>query len=143
MYLRSVSSLIAGAVAAVLLTTTNVATASVLDHRHVARANGPYKQCTLPTSDGEAFQTALPEEVGLDVDAVNAALLYANTHIRGSVQIFRNNCLVGNGLAGILTDDLVVQVFSVTKSVVGLLGGLAVADGKLDLDAPIGKYLPE
>jgi hypothetical protein len=48
------------------------------------------------------------------------------------VHIFRNNCLVGRVDA--LTDKVPVQIFSVTKSIVGMLAGIAVADGKLDID---------
>lgn len=33
-------------------------------------------------------------------------------------------------------------VFSVTKSVTGMLAGIAVGDGKLDADAPISSYVP-
>ena len=38
---------------------------------------------------------------------------------------------------------LPVQVFSLTKSVVGMLADMAVANGKLDIDAPIGQYSPD
>ncbi|TQW01317.1 salicylate hydroxylase [Cordyceps javanica] len=102
----------------------------------------PFRQCSLPLGH-DAFETATPEEVGLSSDEVEAALAYANRHGRVSVQIFRNNCLVGRGVADALTDNLPMQVFSVTKSVVGMLAGIAVADGKLDIDRPIGDYLPE
>lgn len=100
------------------------------------------KFCQLPSTDGANFETALPEEVGLSSLQVDEALAYANTHGRASVQIFRNNCLVGRGLLDPLTDSIPTQVFSVTKSVVGILAGMAIADGKLDLERPIGDYLP-
>ena len=100
------------------------------------------KFCQLPSTDAANFETALPEEVGLSSLQVDGALAYANTHGRASVQIFRNNCLVGRGLLDPLTDSIPMQVFSVTKSVVGILAGMATADGKLDLERPIGDYLP-
>ncbi|OAA76211.1 Beta-lactamase/transpeptidase-like protein [Akanthomyces lecanii RCEF 1005] len=102
----------------------------------------PLRQCNLPLGD-EPFETATPEEVGLSSDEVTAALAYANLHGRVAVQIFRNNCLVGRGVADPVTDNIPVQVFSVTKSVVGMLAGIAVADGKLDIGRPIGDYLPD
>ncbi|KAK2599051.1 hypothetical protein QQS21_005518 [Conoideocrella luteorostrata] len=105
-------------------------------------ATTTFKHCNLP-SGAEPFETASPEEVGLSSEEVKAALDYANHHGRYSVQIFRNNCLVGRGAIDAVTENFPVQVFSVTKSVVGMLAGMAVADGKLDIDSPIGKYLPD
>ncbi|KAL4889789.1 beta-lactamase/transpeptidase-like protein [Aspergillus ambiguus] len=101
------------------------------------------KTCSLPTTDGGSFETATPEEVGLTSAEVDEALAYANLHGRFSVQIFRNNCLVGRGLLDPLTDSLPWQVWSVTKSVVGMLAGMAIADGKLDIERPISDYLPD
>lgn len=108
----------------------------------VIAAVSPQKQCSLPIGN-EPFETATPEEVGMSSREVEEALAYANLHGRSSVQVFRNNCLIGRGAIDKISDNLPVQVFSVTKSVVGMLAGMAVADGKLDIEAPIGKYLPD
>lgn len=102
----------------------------------------PQKQCSLPVGN-EPFEKATPEEVGMSSKEVEQALAYANLHGRTSVQVFRNNCLIGRGAFDKISDNLPVQVFSVTKSVVGMLAGMAVADGKLDIEAPIGNYLPD
>ncbi|KAJ5618768.1 beta-lactamase/transpeptidase-like protein [Penicillium lagena] len=110
-------------------------------HKH-PKAVFSQKICSLPTTDDGNFETAHPAEVGLTSAQVDEALAYANLHGRDSVQIFRNNCLVGRGLADPITDSLPAQVWSVTKSVVGILAGMAVADGKLDIERPIGDYLP-
>ncbi|KAF9894050.1 hypothetical protein FE257_009023 [Aspergillus nanangensis] len=101
------------------------------------------KSCALPTTNEGHFETATPEEVGMTSLELDEALAYANTHGRLSVQIFRNNCLVGRGIADFITDSLPTQVWSMTKSVVGMLAGMAIADGKLELDRPIGHYLPD
>ncbi|KAL5361532.1 beta-lactamase/transpeptidase-like protein [Aspergillus floccosus] len=101
------------------------------------------KSCRLPTTNDGNFETATPEEVGMTSAEVDAAFAYANLHGRLSVQIFRNNCLVGRGIADPITDSLPAQVWSVTKSVVGILAGMVTADGKLDLDRCIGDYLPD
>ena len=113
----------------------------LLADRCISAPAQAFKQCSLPTG-GEPFETATPEQVGLTSQQVDEAIAYANTHGRGSVQIFRNNCLVGRGIADAITDNLPAQIWSVTKSVVGILAGMAVSDGKLDLDRPIGDYLP-
>lgn len=101
------------------------------------------KICSLPTTNDGNFETATPEEVGLSSPQVDEALTYASLHGRSSVQIFRNNCLVGRGPADPITDSIPAQVWSVTKSVVGMLAGMAIADGKLDIDHQIGDYLPD
>lgn len=101
-----------------------------------------YTHCSLPSTPQAAFTKAVPEDVGMSSSAVTKAVAYANTHVRASVQIFRNNCQIGTGLLDAVTDKVPFQVFSVTKSVVGMLAGIAVADGKLDINAPIGRYLP-
>lgn len=98
------------------------------------------RDCALPAEGG--FQSAAPEEVDLDPAAVREALAYANTHMRTSVQIFRNNCRVGAGALDPVTGGLPYNVWSSTKSVISMLTGIAEGQGKLALDDPVGKYLP-
>lgn len=99
------------------------------------------KTCALP-ANGTTFQTATPAQEDLDPTAVFEALLYAEVHLRTSVQIFRNNCLVGSSLLNTVTDNVPWEIFSATKSVVSILTGIAYDQHKLALDDPIGKYLP-
>lgn len=99
------------------------------------------KQCALPHPGGK-FETATPEEVGLDSGAVAEAVAYANSHGRISLQIFRHNCLVATGALDFLTDDLPNNVWSCTKSVTSILTGIALDMGKLKLADKIDKYLP-
>lgn len=99
-------------------------------------------RCTVPVG-GKTFPTATPAQVDLDPAAVDRALAYANTHLRLSVQIFRNNCLVGTGALNPATADVPMELFSSTKSVISMLTGIAYDRNLLSLDDPIGKYLPK
>jgi CubicO group peptidase (beta-lactamase class C family) len=69
-------------------------------------------------------------------------MTFAETRLRTSVQVFRDNCLVASDPVGALTGDVPWNIFSSTKSVVSMLAGIAYTQGKLDIDAPIGRYLP-
>jgi CubicO group peptidase (beta-lactamase class C family) len=99
------------------------------------------KQCSLPDI-GEKFQSALPAEVNIDQAAVDEAIAYATTHGRISIQIFRHNCRIATGPLDLLTDEIPNNVFSVTKSVISMIAGIAYDRNLLALDDPIGKYLP-
>lgn len=100
------------------------------------------KHCAVP-QPGQPLATAKPEQVAIDPAAVRQALSYAQTHLRSSVKIFRNNCKIGQGLLDPVTEQLPMELFSSTKSVISLLAGIAYDSGRLDLDAPIGRYLPK
>jgi CubicO group peptidase (beta-lactamase class C family) len=101
----------------------------------------PQKVCTQPAS-GSSLPTATPGQEALDPAAVQAAIAYAQTHLRASVQIFRNNCKVGQGLLDPVTDQVPMEVFSSTKAVVSILTGIAWDQHKIGLDDTVGKYLP-
>lgn len=105
------------------------------------RGDAPGTSCALPASGAE-FATAAPEQVALDPAAVRAALDYASGRMRTSVQIFRNNCLVGRGPFDPVTATVPTPMWSSTKSVVSILTGIAAGAGELALDDPIGAYLP-
>ncbi|MGY2061524.1 serine hydrolase domain-containing protein, partial [Nocardia gipuzkoensis] len=61
---------------------------------------------------------------------------------RFNVQVFRHNCLVGEGPTNAKSGNIAWNVWSVTKSVVSLVAGIAWDRGLLDLSAPIDRYLP-
>lgn len=107
-----------------------------------AAAATTQKRCALPTP-GAPFATARPDQVAIDQKAVDAALLYAQTHLRTSVKIFRHNCKIGEGLLDPVTENVPMELFSSTKSIVSLVTGIAYDHGKLGLDDPIGRYLPK
>ncbi|ASF10533.1 hypothetical protein NBRGN_027_01220 [Nocardia brasiliensis NBRC 14402] len=93
-------------------------------------------------SSGRDFARAEPEQVGLDRQRLSAALQFAATRNRLNVQVFRHNCLIGEGPTNAQTGDTAWNIWSATKSVVSLLAGIAWDQGKLDIDARIDRYLP-
>lgn len=101
---------------------------------------GGETHCT-PTS-GREFATASPEAVGMDTDRLAAAVNFASERNRLDIKVFRHNCLVGSGPHNETAGTVPWNVWSVTKSVVSLIAGIARDQGRLDLNAPIGTYLP-
>ncbi len=99
------------------------------------------KLCGVPSASG-SFGVATPVQENLNAARVDAAVDTLSTRSRLSVQIFRNNCLVATDPLNALTASVHDNVWSVTKSVVSLLAGIAIGEHKLGLDAPIGRYLP-
>ncbi|MFG1791848.1 serine hydrolase domain-containing protein [Nocardia sp. NPDC049149] len=100
---------------------------------------GP-KECEVV--DGRQPQTATPEEVGLDADALRAAMALAADRSRRNIQVFRNNCLIAAGPNNAHTGGVPWNLWSGTKSVVSLIVGIAIDEGRLRLDDPIDRYLP-
>lgn len=103
----------------------------------------PIVQDCAPPAAGTDFSRAAPETVGVNPDALREAIDYASSRTRFSVQVHRNNCLIGEGQWNGTTADQPWQLFSATKGIVSLVAGVAWDRGKLDLDAPIGTYLPD
>ncbi|QLY34378.1 serine hydrolase [Nocardia huaxiensis] len=98
------------------------------------------KQCQV--SSGRTPETATPEEVGIDSADLSKAIDFASDPTRFTLQIFRNNCLIGHGPNTERTRGTAWNLWSGTKSVVSLVTGIAVDEGKLSVDDPIGRYLP-
>ncbi|RDI65952.1 serine hydrolase domain-containing protein [Nocardia pseudobrasiliensis] len=88
------------------------------------------------------LERAAPEAVGFDADRLAAALDFAAQRNRFNVRVFRHNCLVGEGPTNARSGNIAWNVWSVTKSVVSLVAGIAWDRGLLDLSAPIDRYLP-
>ncbi|MTE12201.1 serine hydrolase [Nocardia sp. CT2-14] len=97
-------------------------------------------RCAEPA--GREFQRAAPEDTGVDSGLLAAALDFAASRNRLNVQVFRHNCLIGTGPTNTETDAVPWNVWSVTKSIVSLLAGIAWDQGKLDIDAPLDRILP-
>lgn len=98
-------------------------------------------RCALP-AQGASPERAAPAAEGFDRAKLAAAMRFAETRLRTSVQVYRDNCLVASDPVNALTGNLPWNVWSSTKSVVSMLAGIAAGQGRLDLDAPIGRYLP-
>ncbi|PXX63261.1 beta-lactamase, partial [Nocardia tenerifensis] len=106
---------------------------------HAAPASEEVR-CT-PQS-GREFARARPERVGLDSARLADALAFAASRNRLNVQVFRHNCLIGEGPTNAQTGNVAWNIWSSTKSVVALIAGIAWDRGKLDIAAPIDRYLP-
>lgn len=106
-----------------------------------ARAVPPGSVSCAVTS-GRDLERARPDQVGLDAAKLTEALQFAAGRNRLNVQVFRHNCLVGEGPRNAETGKTAWNVWSVTKSVVSLLAGIAADRGRLDISVPIDRYLP-
>ncbi|MFD3510864.1 serine hydrolase domain-containing protein [Nocardia sp. NPDC058666] len=129
--MRHITGVFASTIAAVLASASLIA---------VPAGAAPSATCEV-TSDRD-LERAQPEQVGMDSAKLEAALQFAATRNRLNVQIFRHNCLVGEGLRNGETGNTPWNIWSVTKSVVSMLAGIASDEGKLDISAPIDRYLP-
>ncbi|MFR9752663.1 serine hydrolase domain-containing protein [Nocardia sp. 004] len=87
-------------------------------------------------------QRATPEQVGMNSARLHDAMVFAAERNRFNVQVFRNNCLIGEGLKNERTDNIAWNIWSSTKSIVSILAGIAWDRGNLELEAPIDRYLP-
>ncbi|WP_040802617.1 serine hydrolase domain-containing protein [Nocardia concava] len=105
-----------------------------------AGAAPPSARCSEPA--GRDFERAVPEQTGVDSGLLGAALDFAASRNRLNVQVFRHNCLIGEGPWNAETGGVPWNVWSVTKSVVSLLAGIAWDRGKLDIGATLDRYLP-
>ncbi|MFI0469688.1 serine hydrolase domain-containing protein [Saccharopolyspora sp. 5N102] len=99
------------------------------------------QRCALH-ADGEAPPTTTPAQVNMDAAKLREAIEFATAGNRLSVQVYRHNCLVGGSELNPVTAELPWNVWSSTKSVTAMLTGIAYTQGKIELDASIGKYLP-
>lgn len=129
-----------GSGAFAVVTAFTLAAGSVVSTGGFAYASPGELRCGEPT--GRQFEHATPEQAGLDSQLLSDALDFGLSRNRLNVQVFRHNCLIGSGPINGSTDRIPWNVWSVTKSVVSLLAGIAWDQGKLDIDAPVDRYLP-
>ncbi|RDI69106.1 CubicO group peptidase (beta-lactamase class C family) [Nocardia pseudobrasiliensis] len=124
----------------VVLVITTVVTLLGLGMPGARAESDGLRRCAV--SDGRAPQTAAPEEVGLDSAALRRAISFASDPTRLTVRVFRNNCLIASGPGSDRYGHLAWNMWSSTKSVVSLVTGIAVDEGTLRIDDPIGLHLP-
>ncbi|MGH8997957.1 MAG: serine hydrolase domain-containing protein [Acidimicrobiia bacterium] len=93
------------------------------------------------TRTGE-YAEARPGEAGLDPAKLAEALDFANLHGSFSIKVFRHGCLVGEGLRDPLFERAPANNWGQAKTVTALVTGIAADMGYVDIDAPIGTYLP-
>lgn len=102
---------------------------------------GGERHCRLPET-GRDFTAVNATDVGVEPNAVQSAIGQAMPFTT-SLRVYRNDCLIGKTLLDDGTKWAPQQLFSMTKSVVSLLVGRAVTLGRLSIDDPISRYLPE
>jgi hypothetical protein len=100
------------------------------------------KYCTLPEAGG-SYQTATGAQVNISQAIANQAI--ENFALLGtvSIQIFRYNCLIASSPLSPITGNMLQNIFSATKGVISMITGIAKDQGLLQLDDPIGLYLPD
>ncbi|MEU4343638.1 serine hydrolase [Nocardia sp. NPDC023852] len=106
-----------------------------------ARA-GTEEPVRCAVTSGRDLERAAPEQVGLNAERLQEALTFAGERNRLNVQVFRHNCLIGEGPTNDQTGNVAWNIWSATKSIVSVLAGIAWDQGKLDLQVPIDRYLP-
>lgn len=111
----------------------------------------------VPAAWGQELPTAGPEEVGLSVQKlarIQPALqtLIDNKNVAGTVTLVARRGKVvyfeAQGLRDIdakkpMQKDTIFRIYSMTKSVTSAAVMMLFDEGKIELDAPAAKYLPE
>ncbi|MGH3772539.1 MAG: serine hydrolase domain-containing protein [Pseudonocardiaceae bacterium] len=103
-----------------------------------SRAGG--LSCAM-TRTGE-YVKADPAAAGLDPAKLRAALAYANLSNPLTMKVFRHGCLIGEGLRDPLFDRVPADNWGQAATITALVTGIAQDQGLVDIDAPIGTYLP-
>ena len=82
---------------------------------------------------------------GLKADVASGKIAGAYLLIgrHGKVAFQEGFSVQGPGQATPVSDETIFRVFSMTKPIVSVVAMTLVEQGKLDLDAPVSKYLPE
>ncbi|TAJ69132.1 MAG: class A beta-lactamase-related serine hydrolase [Phenylobacterium sp.] len=78
-----------------------------------------------------------------DVASGKIAGAYLLVGRHGKVAFQEGFGVQGPGQAAPVSDETIFRIFSMTKPVVSVVAMTLVEEGKLDVDAPVSKYLPE
>src|SRR5260370_14185187 len=100
-----------------------------------------YRSCADP-APGRPFQTATPEEVGLDPGVLQEAANYHSQKLQETFWVVRFGCLVKTGNLNALFDHTPKHQWSVTNGVSTADLGRAVTRGYLSVEDTVGKYFP-
>ncbi|PIF78853.1 hypothetical protein CLU95_6052 [Variovorax sp. 54] len=108
---------------------------------------------TVNVSRGLGAPTALPQALRQDIDTLSFTPLDAKTPMTwdaslaatytDGILVLHRGRVVYERYFGVLKDDGQHGAMSVTKSVVGTLGAMLVAEGTLDANKPVADYVPE
>src|SRR6185437_17074801 len=86
---------------------------------------------------------AIRAGLAADVSSGKIAGAYLLIGRHGKVAFQEGVGVQGPGQTAPVTDETIFRVFSMTKPIVSVTAMTLVEEGKLDLDAPVAKYLPE
>lgn len=126
-------------VALAMLIVTPSAGASASTPSSVARPSSEQAVCA---DAGSSYESADPASVGLDQAKLQKAIDYWTRQGSETVKVFRNNCLVGSSHLDPVFENKPIWIRSHTKSLLSLVIGRAQTLGLLNIDDPIGKYIP-
>lgn len=108
---------------------------------------------TVNVSRGLGAPSALPQALRKDIDTLSFTPLDAKTPMTwdaslaatytDGILVLHRGRVVYERYFGVLKDDGQHGAMSVTKSVVGTLGAMLVAEGTLDANKPVADYVPE
>ncbi len=130
-----------GLVLTMLPATFVVAAQSVLAEAPDADSPRPGGFSCEMTRTGE-YEKADPVAAGLDPAKLQAAMDYANLSNPLTMKVFRHGCLLAEGLRDPLFNRAPADNWGQTKTITALITGIAQDQGLVDIDAPIGSYLP-
>lgn len=147
---REVGLALAAVLVAVLVATSCVATLGLarpdLSHRGShdgsAAVAEPPRRCSEPAPGSDAERVS-PGDVAVDAEMLQSALDYAVVKGSQSVRVYRHGCLIGTGANDPSAEWVPLPAWSMTKGVVSMVVGRAVALGELGVDDPVGLHLPQ
>ncbi|MBB6376951.1 hypothetical protein BKA01_004209 [Pseudonocardia eucalypti] len=102
---------------------------------------GKFKHCADPAK-GEDFQTATPDQVGLDPKALDQLAGFHLAKAQRTLYVFRFGCLVRTGPLNGVFENIPQHQWSLTKGYSTAVIGRAVTMGYFDVDDEFGKYFP-
>lgn len=106
---------------------------------NVPRGSGPAH--ALPRAERSDLDAVTFTPIGGDAPMTWAQSLEAN--YTDGIIVLHRGCIVYERYFGALTAERPHIAFSVTKSFFGTIGAMLVAEGVLDADATVAKYIPE
>jgi CubicO group peptidase (beta-lactamase class C family) len=100
-----------------------------------------FKNCKEPAGDS-LWETAKPEEVGLDARALDEASDYWTHHLQATLRVYRFGCLVHTSGLDPIHERLLTAMWSTTKPISTLVLGRAIRLGLISVSDTVGKYFP-
>jgi len=136
---RAMGVVLAGALAVAPMGQATGAPRGVVDPKVSSIVRGDAAALGFDPAKFEAPRAGLKADVA--AGKIAGAYLIIGRH--GKVAFQEGFGVQGPGQTAPMTDETIFRVFSMTKPIVSVTAMTLVEEGKLDLDAPVSKYLPE